>query len=109
MHVHVFLKIIYFNSKVFKSQCDSSVILNVSLKIPISAEKLKKTSTKSCKTCKEIIVKIHNFSSLDFAQTEQNCLQSHDCMTATFRISVVVMMTVKVIVTVKVMLIVKVS
>ena len=50
------------------------------------------------------MIKTHNFSSLDFAQTQLNFAQSHDCMMATFRISVVVMVTVKVVVTVKVML-----
>ena len=43
-HVHVFLKIIIFSSKVFKLQLDSSITLNVSSKNPILAEKLKKNS-----------------------------------------------------------------
>ena len=45
-YIHVFLKIISFNSKVLKSQPDSSITLHVSLKTPISADKLKITSTK---------------------------------------------------------------
>ena len=47
---------------------------------------------KGVKTCKKHVklVKLHDFSSLgvhiqDFAQTQQNVAQSHDCMTATFR------------------------
>ena len=45
-YIHVFLKIISFNSKVFKSQRDSSITLHVSLKTAISVDKLKITSTK---------------------------------------------------------------
>ena len=37
-HVHVFLKVIIFNSNVFKLQRDSSATLNVSPKTPISTE-----------------------------------------------------------------------
>ena len=45
-HVHIIFNIIISYSKVFKLQRDSSVILNISPKTPISAEKLKITSAK---------------------------------------------------------------
>ena len=59
----------------------------------------KKPPKKSHKRCKNKykkpvkLVKMHDFSSLgvqiqDFAQTQQNFPQLHDCMTATFKNSV---------------------
>ena len=49
-----------------------------------------KSQIKGAKTYKKHvnIVKLHDFSSLgvqDFAQTQQNCARSHDCVTVTFR------------------------